>query len=134
MGRLVLKCPSCSGSLSIARLSCPSCTINIEGDFGVPALLKLTSAQLDFIEVFIKNRGVIRDVERELGVSYPTVRARLDEVVEALGYQSRSGAADEGTRDTPASRRRAVLAQVRAGRISPEQALTALRQVTERRK
>lgn len=134
MSRLVLKCPSCAGNLSVARLSCPSCTISIEGNFSVPALLKLTSAQLDFVEVFVKNRGVIRDVERELGVSYPTVRARLDEVVEALGYQSRADVADEGARKTPAAQRRAVLAELKAGRISPEEALAALRQAKVPRK
>ena len=66
------------------------CKISIDGEFTPPALLKLTGAQIDFVEVFIKNRGVIREVERELGVSYPTVRARLDEVITALGYSAKS--------------------------------------------
>jgi hypothetical protein len=134
MGRLVLKCPSCSGNLTISRLGCPNCTISIEGEFSVPPLLKLTPAQLDFVEVFIKNRGVIRDVERELGVSYPTVRARLDEVIDALGYQSRTEAAEGSVRETAAARRRAVLAEVKAGRIDPERALAALRQTKLPRK
>ena len=69
---------------------CPDCAISIDGEFAPPALLKLTGAQIDFVEVFIKNRGVIREVERELGVSYPTVRARLDEVITALGYSAKS--------------------------------------------
>ncbi len=69
---------------------CPDCSISIEGEFAPPALLKLTGAQIDFVEVFIKNRGVIREVERELGVSYPTVRARLDDVITALGYSAKS--------------------------------------------
>ena len=86
MRPIILKCPSCDGNLTVARLECPDCSISIEGEFAPPALLKLTGAQIDFIEVFIKNRGVIREVERELGVSYPTVRARLDDVITALGY------------------------------------------------
>ncbi|HEY6394889.1 MAG TPA: DUF2089 domain-containing protein, partial [Candidatus Binataceae bacterium] len=90
MRPIVLKCPSCQGNLSVSRLQCPDCRISIEGEFGFPALMRLTSGQIDFVEVFIKNRGVIRDVERELGVSYPTVRARLDEVIGALGFQVRN--------------------------------------------
>jgi hypothetical protein len=96
----------------------------------MPALLRLSAAQIDFIEVFIKNRGVIREVERELGVSYPTVRARLDEVISALGFQVRSAPAPDESAAAPtddaAARRRAILADLKAGRISPEQALAAL--------
>lgn len=87
--------------------------------------MKLTRAQIDFIEVFIKNRGIIREVERELGVSYPTVRARLDEVIQALGYSSKSAADDDAAVEGSA-RRRTVLADLKAGKLSPEQALAAL--------
>src|SRR5271163_5364413 len=100
MRPLILKCPSCNGDFGVAKLHCHSCGITIEGDFSVPALLRLNRAQLDFVEVFLKNRGIIREVERELGVSYPTVRARLDEVIAALGYSAKSApetsTADEG--------------------------------------
>src|SRR5579872_5834730 len=85
MRPLILKCPSCNGDLAVRKLQCHSCDITLDGDFGIPALLRLNRAQLDFVEVFLKNRGIIREVERELGVSYPTVRARLDEVLDAIG-------------------------------------------------
>ena len=91
----------------------------------MPALLKLAPAQIDFVEVFIKNRGVIRDVERELGVSYPTVRARLDEVIQALGYGPKSASGDSAS-ETGATRRRAILADLKAGKLTPEEALAAL--------
>lgn len=122
MRPLIFKCPSCDSNLTVAQLRCPQCAIIIEGEFSPPALLKLTGAQIDFVEVFVKNRGVIRDVERELGVSYPTVRARLDEVVAALGYQSRAAS----NADDTASRRRAILADLKDGKLTPEQALAAL--------
>src|SRR5216684_5128657 len=125
MRPIILKCPSCDGNLTVARLDCPDCKISIEGEFTPPALLKLTGAQIDFVEVFIKNRGVIREVERELGVSYPTVRARLDEVISALGYSSKSAAENETANDD-AARRRTVLADLKAGKLSPEEALAAL--------
>lgn len=129
MRPLILKCPSCSSDLSVSRLRCPDCEITIEGDFGLPALLRLNRAQLDFVEVFLKNRGIIREVERELGVSYPTVRARLDEVIAALGFRpDGAGSEDRYERaEDPLTRsRRAVLEELRAGRISPEDALRAL--------
>jgi hypothetical protein len=125
MRPIILKCPSCDGNLTVARLDCPDCSISIEGEFTPPALLKLTGAQIDFVEVFIKKRGVIREVERELGVSYPTVRARLDEVIAALGYSTRS-APDISTADDIGSRRRSVLADLKDGKLTPDEALAAL--------
>ncbi len=127
MRPIILKCPSCDGNLTVARLRCPDCSISIDGEFAPPALLKLSGAQIDFVEVFIKNRGVIRDVERELGVSYPTVRARLDDVITALGYSAKSvpevaASGDDG------SRRRSVLADLKGGKLTPEEALAALNQ------
>jgi hypothetical protein len=125
MRPIILKCPSCDGNLTVARLDCPDCKISIEGEFTPPALLKLTGAQIDFVEVFIKNRGVIREVERELGVSYPTVRARLDEVIAALGFSPKS-APEASAIDDSASRRRSVLADLKDGKLTPDQALAAL--------
>jgi len=121
---MLLKCPSCQGNLSVAELDCPSCTLAIKGEFTLPALLRLAPAQLDFVEVFLKNRGVIRDVERELGISYPTVRARLDEVLAALGYQVRPS--EPNTPDEASGQRRKILEDLKDGKITPEQARDAL--------
>jgi len=128
MRPLLLKCPSCDGELSVARLKCPSCAIAIEGEFSFPALLRLNRGQLDFVEVFLKNRGIIREVERELGVSYPTVRARLDEVIEALGFNAAQMPDDRDDRgeDSLTRSRRALLDELRSGKITPEEALKAL--------
>src|SRR6267154_3762322 len=122
MRPIILKCPSCEGNLTVNSLGCPECSINIDGEFALPQLLKLTRAQIDFIEVFLKNRGIIREVERELGVSYPTVRARLDEVLDAIGFNlastpdgDRPERADSNnempTEDATTRNRRAVLEQ-----------------------
>jgi len=131
MRPLILKCPSCSGDLTVAKLHCHSCDIALEGDFGIPPILKLNRAQLDFVEVFLKNRGIIREVERELGVSYPTVRARLDEVIEAIGHNLATSREDDpqervASDDTTARNRRAILEQLSTGKISPEDALRTL--------
>src|ERR1043166_6032504 len=133
MRSLLLKCPSCAGDLAVSKLHCHSCDIAIEGDFALPALLRLNRAQLDFVEVFLKNRGIIREVERELGVSYPTVRARLDEVIEAIGFnlasspevdhQERVRADESRAEDANTGSRRMILEQLSAGTISPEDAM-----------
>lgn len=79
-------CPVCSSNLKITRLKCGKCGTVIENEFEQSKLASLKSEQLDFIEIFIKCRGSIKDVEKEMGISYPTVRAKLDDVVTALGY------------------------------------------------
>jgi hypothetical protein len=126
MRPMLLKCPSCQGNLAVAELHCPSCAIAIKGEFTLPGLLRLAPAQLDFVEVFLKNRGVIRDVERELGISYPTVRAHLDEVVAALGYQVRPSPSESNSPDEASSPRRKILEDLKAGKITPAQARDAL--------
>ena len=84
--RLIGKCPVCGGRLKVTRLKCTECSTVIENDFKLSKFESLEQEQLRFIEVFLKCRGNIKDVEKELGISYPTVRGRLDEVIEALGY------------------------------------------------
>jgi hypothetical protein len=81
-------CPACQDRLKISRLKCGSCDTVIEGDFSLSGLTKLNTEQLNFAEIFIKARGSIKDVEKELDISYPTVCKRLDEVITALGYKS----------------------------------------------
>ncbi|MFT8315551.1 MAG: DUF2089 domain-containing protein [Clostridium sp.] len=81
------KCPVCGEKLSITKLSCPKCSTSIEGDFQPCEFCRLPEEDLDFVKVFIKCRGNIKDVEKELGISYPTVRGKLDAVIKALGLE-----------------------------------------------
>ena len=85
--KLITQCPVCSSPLKATKLTCSTCGTNIESEFNLSRFEMLTSEQLGFAEVFLKSRGIIKDVEKELGVSYPTVRARLDDVIKALGYK-----------------------------------------------
>jgi hypothetical protein len=80
-------CPVCGEPLLVTRLSCARCQTRLEGEFDFCQFCRLPAEQREFIAVFIKCRGNIKDVEKELGISYPTVRNRLDGVIEALGYQ-----------------------------------------------
>lgn len=80
------KCPVCGEELYVTKLSCHKCHTHIEGNFTLCKFCKLSNEQKNFVEVFIKNRGNIKEIEKELGISYPTVRGRLENVIEALGY------------------------------------------------
>ena len=81
------QCPVCGEKLDITKLNCPKCTTSIEGEFEPCQFCRLPKDELDFIKVFIKCRGNIKDVEKELGISYPTVRSKLDSVIKSLGFQ-----------------------------------------------
>ncbi|MDF2540550.1 MAG: hypothetical protein K0S47_268 [Herbinix sp.] len=80
------KCPVCGEKLIITKLGCPKCSTAIEGDFQPCEFCRLPEDDLEFVKVFIKCRGNIKDVEKELGISYPTVRGKLDSVIRSLGF------------------------------------------------
>jgi hypothetical protein len=93
-----LNCPVCETPLRIARLQCDTCNTAIEGDFDRGRLGRLTREQLAFVEVFLECRGKIKDVEQRLGLSYPTVVSRLEQVVAAMGApleDARKGEVDQ---------------------------------------
>ena len=80
------KCPICNSKLKVVRLQCENCKTGIDGNFELDKFSYLTDEQKEFIEIFVKNRGNIKEIEKDLGISYPTVRRNLDQVIEALGY------------------------------------------------
>jgi hypothetical protein len=73
----------------ISELKCPDCTTSISGNFGIHKLMELPDDVFNFMLVFLKNRGNIRDIEKELGISYPTVRSRLDTLLNLLGFEAK---------------------------------------------
>ena len=88
-------CPSCGHGLDVLRLGCGECGITLDGRFAFGRLGRLSKAQVEFVEIFLECRGKIKDVEQRLGVSYPTVVGRLDEVVAALGEEEEAEPAPE---------------------------------------
>jgi hypothetical protein len=79
-------CPVCKHELRVQKLHCDHCHTGIEGSFTLSKFNYLETEKLYFIEVFIKNRGNIKQIEKELNISYPTVKKMLDEVILGLGY------------------------------------------------
>jgi hypothetical protein len=119
------QCPVCSSQLHVTKLQCAQCGTGIEGHFALDRFSRLTPDLLAFLEVFIKNRGIIKDVEVELGISYPTVRARLDEVIRRLGFAVPNDGS--GLRPSQArEERRAILEDLRAKRITADDAAKRL--------
>ncbi|MHB1954991.1 MAG: DUF2089 family protein, partial [Sulfobacillus sp.] len=84
MAKMLTSCPSCRHSLQITELTCPHCHITIRGQFDSHPTLELTEEQLAFLKVFVVSRGNLKEIERILGISYPTVRSKLDQLVEAF--------------------------------------------------
>ena len=130
------RCPMCEAELVVTHLRCQECGTGLEGIFHLSKFDRLSREQLRFLDVFVKNRGVIRDVERELSISYPTVRSRLDEVIRALGYDAPAdggGGSAEAVAGAAvqagevAERRRAILARLEAGELTADDAVRQLR-------
>lgn len=116
-----MRCPVCGEAMHLARLECDACGSALEGHFTLGRFQRLTREQLQFVEVFLKCRGKIKDVEEELGISYPTVVARLNEVVQAMGFEVRAEDAEL------AARRQQILDDLAAGRITATEAAARLR-------
>lgn len=119
MKKVISRCPVCGKDLTVARLKCDSCDTVIENNFSLSKFDYLSDEELHFVEVFIRCRGNIKEVEKELGISYPTVRARLDGVIKSLGYETEP--------DNRSVRKEEILRALENGEITAEQAIAQLR-------
>jgi hypothetical protein len=132
---VISTCPVCEGELLITRLHCRSCGTALEGEFGVGRFGRLSREQLSLLESFLRSRGNLKEMERELGISYPTVRGRVDALVRALGLADGDDELIdvepmEATSETdePAERR-AILERLARREISAVEAAAALREL-----
>lgn len=119
---VIATCPVCSGELMVTRLRCGTCATTLEGEFGVGRYARLTREQVQVLESFLRSRGNLRDMERELGISYPTVRARVEALVRALGFGPRDEAEAAPAAPGPAT----------PGPATPEAITAARREILER--
>jgi hypothetical protein len=121
MYQVPTECPVCHDELVVTRLACRNCGTALEGRFSMERLFQLTPEQLHFVEVFLRCEGKLNRVQDELGLSYPTVRSRLEEVIQALGYEV--GGKDAGVDE---EHRQEILQKLAAKEITSEEALELL--------
>ena len=134
---VISTCPVCSGELAVTRLHCRSCGTTLEGDFSVGRFGRLSREQLALLESFLRSRGNLRDMERELGLSYPTIRSRVEALVRSLGFGPRGdvdeapGGSDlaDATADaaTILATRQDILERLARHEINAEDAANAIR-------
>ena len=137
---VISTCPVCQGELMISRLHCRSCGTALEGEFGVGRFGRLSREQLALLESFLRSRGNLKEMERELGISYPTVRSRVDALVRALGLADGEGDAPAEAdafepdaspavpaADPAADERRVILERLARRELSAEAAAEQLR-------
>lgn len=113
------KCPVCGDELYVERLTCVQCGTSIEGTFVPQRISQLSREQWAFVELFIRSEGKLNRVQEELGLSYPTVRNRLNEVIRAMGFEV-------GEPDPEEMLTQSVLDELAAGSVSVEEALRRL--------
>ena len=119
---LPTRCPVCSAGIYVEKVRCVECGAAIEGRFSNDWMPSLTREQLGFVKVFVSCRGKIKDVEEALGVSYPTVVSRLEEVADAI-----SGQGETNRRHGQGDDRKKILDDLAAGLIDAEEAARRLR-------
>ncbi len=117
------KCPVCGSDMMVTGYHCETCDTSIQGRFANSAFPGLTTEQIDFVQTFVRCEGKITRMEDELGLSYPTIRNRLQEVIRAMGYEP-------GKDESPEiddEKRRTTLEDLDTGKITAEDAMRILR-------
>jgi hypothetical protein len=132
----IATCPICGGELAVTRLHCRSCATTLEGDFNVGRFARLSREQFALLESFLRSKGNLKEMERELGISYPTVRARVEALLRALGLGDGTAVGDEPAEPAPdgeagaadrAAARREVLERLARHEIDAVSAAAELR-------
>ena len=129
MRKLIEQCPSCERKqMIVTEQTCTHCGTAVSGQFAPTIFAKLNQDELQFIEIFVKNKGNVKEMERETGWSYWAIRNRLNDVIAALGLD----AADSSPPavDKQASRR-AIIAALERGEISVDEATKQLSQLQQ---
>lgn len=124
MRKVLEQCPGCGNELEITQLSCSECDMVITGHFTSTRFGKLNQEHLRFAELFLRFRGNIKEMERELGLSYPTVRGRLTDVIRSLGFDTEE---ESSVEELSSDERKTVLSQLEQGDLSVTEAVELLR-------
>jgi hypothetical protein len=141
MAKILTRCPVCEAALSVSELQCGRCKTTIHGAFQTCRFCRLTQEHLAFVELFLRCEGNLSRVEKEMGLSYPTVRNKLQSALDALGF---TGAADDAADSAGATaayppkytaaeiteRRNEVLTALARGDMTADDAAAALRDLS----
>ena len=125
---VISECPVCHHDLEVIKLKCTNCETEIEGKFTLSKFNYLDTEKLYFIEIFVKNRGNIKMIEKEMGLSYPTIKKMLDDVIEQLGYSGKEEETEPKEKyNGPTTRE--ILERLDKGEIEAEEAADLLAKV-----
>jgi hypothetical protein len=97
MRKILEHCPSCGGDLVVTRMSCPACGTVVKGQWATCKFCQLSPAHTRMLEAFVQARGNVKEMARDLDVSYWTIRKQLDDLIEALGYEPEPAAEDDAS-------------------------------------
>lgn len=125
INKLLIQDPVSGGDLYVSELSSDESGVAIRGRFEIPRWSKLTEEQEQFLETFLRCRGMINSVERELGISYPTVKSRLESLLAALDLSPVKE--ESAKKDKSAEKKAKILEQLEKGQISAEEAKAKLK-------
>jgi len=123
------KCPVCNEKLHITKLGCPRCSTSIEGVYQPCEFCRMEKEELEFVKVFITCRGSIKDVEKVLGISYPTVRSKLDSVIETLGYKLPESKRSKEETEAKAKAKAEIIKKLSEGELTATQATEAINEL-----
>ncbi|TAK12428.1 MAG: DUF2089 domain-containing protein [Anaerolineae bacterium] len=125
MSQMPANCPACNSEMVVTQLSCTNCETAIVGHYPLSAFSRLVEADLAFLEAFIRNRGNVKEMEREMSESYWTIRNRLDKVIGRMGFDLPP---DE---EAAAASRKDILARLSKGDIDVAEATRLLKELGE---
>lgn len=132
MNKMFETCPACGGRLVITECRCTNCQLQLKSEFSLGPLSTLPEDQLAFVRLFLRARGNLSEVEKVLGVSYPTIRNKLDEINKALDRVDADSSSSANRKAEAPSQsgdetRRAILQQVADGKLAAAEAVERLR-------
>ena len=126
MRKILEKCPACQNDVIVTHLRCTRCTCEVIGQFQPTIFNRLSPESLAFVETFVRLRGNIKEMERELGLPYSTIRNRLDDVIAELGFATGDHSELEAAQSAS---RRDVLDRLESGEITAGDAAEELRRM-----
>jgi len=115
-------CPICDNKLKVTKLGCSKCGTELSGQFHLGKFAYLKEDELRFIELFVKNAGNMKQLQNELGVSYPTAKKMLNDIITSLGYEND----EDQSNETKNFNQTEILKKIENKEISPEEGLRLL--------